>query len=240
MNQPIAGLANYNVLVMSVASVIAAKTGQDEEAIVSVWMKRAKLVFQQAVAETFLVKLGLSADNEVGNKLWEELEPLLRGSRVDWTLFWRQLTYVMRDFPDLESEDYPAMMAAVEGASDSHGSGTWPRHSPFYEKYSKQLRLMWVDWIKMWREALKESAGAGDTGLTYYERMKEVNPKYVLREWMLVDTYKAAAKGNFAVANSLHELIQAPYEEGTEEQTKKFYRRTPDKVQMAGGTAFMS
>lgn len=240
LNQPVAGLANYCVLVMSVAPVIAARTGQDEDAIVSLWMKRAKLVFQQAVADTFAAKLGFAADQDVGSKLWKELEPLLTGSRVDWTLFWRQLTYVMRDFPDLESEDYPAMLAALEGASDSIGSGTWPQHSPFYEKYSAQLRLMWVDWIKMWREALKENAAAGETGLSHYERMKQVNPKYVLREWILVDAYKAAAKGNYTVANSIHELIQHPYEEGTEEQTKKYYRRTPEKVQMAGGVSFMS
>ena len=104
LNQPIAGLANYNTLVMSVAPVIATKTGQDEEAIVSLWMKRAKLVFQQAFHDALTAKLGLSSsDQEVGKKLWDELEPLLKGSRVDWTLFWRQLTYVTRDFPDLES-----------------------------------------------------------------------------------------------------------------------------------------
>lgn len=242
LNQPIAGLANYNVLVMSIAPVIAANisTGQTEEAIVDVWMKRAKTIYQQATAETFRVKCGLDKDNEVGDKLWEELEPLLRGSRVDWTLFWRQLTYVMREYSDLDSKDYSDMLTLVEAADDSNESDDWPRFSPFYEKYSDTLRLMWVEWIQMWREALKASAGAGETGLYLFERMKLVNPKFVLREWMLVDGYKAAAKGNYAVAKGLHELVQKPYEEGTEEQSKKYYRRTPDKLQMSGGTAFMS
>lgn len=237
LNQPIAGLANYQILCMSVAPVIAAKSGQEEQGIVDLWMKRAKVIFQQAATETFRIKLGLNRDNERGDKLWEELEPLLRASRVDWTLFWRQLTYVVRNFDDLNSSDYAEMLQSIEGATDNMGSGDWPRHSPFYEKYSTQVRLMWIDWIKMWRKALQEE---GESSHVYYERMIKANPKFVLREWMLVDAYKGAAKNNYAVAKGLHELVQHPYDEGTEDQVKNYYRRTPEKVQMSGGTAFMS
>ena len=243
LNQPIAGLANYNVLAVSIAPVISAKTGQEEESIVDFCMTKAKVIFQHAAAEAYRIKMGLTKDNAIGDHLWKELEPLLRGSRVDWTLFWRQLTYVMRDYPDLTSTDYSGMMKVLEGANDSNEAGEWPRYSPFYEKYSDQLRLMWVDWIKMWRQALvqeSKSAGAGHTGTVVYDRMRGENPKFVLREWMLADAYKAAAKGNYALIHSLHELSQHPYEEGTDEETKKYYRRTPEKVQMCGGIHFMS
>jgi hypothetical protein len=35
-------------------------------------------------------------------------------------------------------------------------------------------------------------------------------------------------------------LIKHPYEEGTEDEERKYYRRAPDAALKAGGTAFMS
>jgi uncharacterized protein YdiU (UPF0061 family) len=243
LNQPIAGLSNYNILVISVAPVIAAKTGKDMEAIVDMWMKRAKVVFQRAATETFRVKLGLRSDQENADNLWKELEPLLRGSRVDWTLFWRQLTYVVRDFSDLGSQDFEGMMKLLEGSAAASGSGELPNWSPFYEPMSDALRKMWLEWIEQWRALLVSTAVKENTGrdaTNYYERMRLANPKYVLREWMLVDAYKAAAKGNYSIMSDLHELIKEPYAEGSAEESKKYYRRPPEKVQFAGGSAFMS
>ena len=41
------------------------------------------------------------------------------------------------------------------------------------------------------------------------------NPKYVPREWMLVEAYEAANKGDFTRVHDLHQLLQDPYAEGT-------------------------
>ena len=60
------------------------------------------------------------------------------------------------------------------------------------------------------------------------------------REWMLVDAYTGAGIGDESVLQELYELIQKPYEEGSDDQIKKYYRRAPERALTMGGTAFMS
>lgn len=164
-------------------------------------MEQAQKIFVQKIDETFRLKLGFNKDADVADEVYKSLEPLLRSSRVDWTLFWRQLTYVVRDFPDLQSADYEGMMSKLEdnGLDDDSLS------SPFYEPLKPELRRQWVAWIEQWREALR-AANVGDVSNDeIYERMRRTNPKYVLREWMLVDAYSAADAGNETI---LHELYK--------------------------------
>ena len=239
LNQPVAGLANYSILVMSVAPIISGHTGKHMEEIVETWMRRAKDVFQQKANETFRVKLGFKKDNDAVDHLWKEVEPLLRGSRVDWTLFWRQLTYVAQEFPDANSKDYEVMMNVLEACEGTGKDRVLSDWSPFYEKMSDELRRMWITWIKMWRDAVKAHAESTG-GNPYYDRMRIENPKFVLREWMLVDAYKAAAKGNYSLIEELHKLIQKPYDEGSAEQSAKFYKRATEKAATSGGCGFMS
>jgi serine/tyrosine/threonine adenylyltransferase len=229
LNQPNAGYANYGVLVSSVVPVIAAATAEENPDVVGQpFLERAGELFQAKMDETFRAKLGFDKDWEVADELWGSLEPLLRSSRVDWTVFWRQLTYVMRDFTDLSSSDYEGMMATLEGEGDT---------SPFYEPLAPELREQWVEWMAAWRRELKATKVEGTE---VYEHMRSTNPKYVLREWMLVDAYSAAGTGDESTLQELYELIQAPYEEGSEKQARNYYRRAPERALTAGGTAFMS
>jgi uncharacterized protein YdiU (UPF0061 family) len=75
------------------------------------------------------------------------------------------------------------------------------------------MRQEWVKWIRRWRAALEEE---GDRAGAQARMLKE-NPKFVPREWMLVEAYDAANKGDFAVVKQLHDLLQDPYGEGTPE-----------------------
>lgn len=52
--------------------------------------------FQEAVLDTWRSKMGLSSSHAGAEELWEVLEPLLRKSSIDFTLFWRQLAHVAR------------------------------------------------------------------------------------------------------------------------------------------------
>jgi uncharacterized protein YdiU (UPF0061 family) len=134
----------------------------------------------------------------------------------------------MREHPDLESADYEEMMNVLEGVGDS---------SPFYEPLTPEVRREWIAWIKDWREILKASQLKGED---VFESMRVSNPKYVLREWMLVDAYTAAADDDFTILNELFELIQRPYEEGSAQEVGSYYRRAHESVTARGGTAFMS
>ena len=63
--------------------------------------------------------------------------------------------------------------------------------------------------------------------------MKQASPKYVPREWMLVDAYKNAEKkrdrpGNYRPLRKLHQLLKTPYDEHPDDQ--KVYYRLDDAV----------
>ena len=57
---------------------------------------------------------------------------------------------------------------------------------------------------------------------------------------MLVQAYQSAAKDEQAKLYDLYGLIQRPYDEGTDQETSRYYRRAPDEALTSGGTAFMS
>jgi serine/tyrosine/threonine adenylyltransferase len=232
LNQPSAGLVNYQVLVESVVPVIVSARGKvvNPEKLVEDFMIKAKVIFERKVDGLFNIKMGLPEDSDAGEDLWDALQPLMRETRTDWTLFWRQLTYVMRDFPDLTSSDYEDMMELLEGEDVSASS-------PFYEPLTAEKRREFIAWIKDWREALKDSKLSSDE---ISERMRMANPKFVLREWMLVDAYSKAANGDDSLLKELFELVKHPYEEGTPEETASYYRRAPESSHVRGGTAFMS
>lgn len=224
------------MLVESVLPVIAAAkradvTVDDMDEIGAEYMNAAKEIFQTKLDETFRLKLGLRDDDTAGDDLWGTLEPLMRSCRVDWTLFWRQLTYVTRTCLDA-SVDSHDILSQLKGDEDQR-SGS----SPFYEPLTEQQRSQWTEWLGQWRDTLKQIGGSSTE---IYQRMRLVNPKYVLREWMLVDAYTAAGDGDYQLLHGLYQLIQRPYEEGNAEEERQYYRRAPEEVLTKGGTAFMS
>ena len=203
MNQPNAAYANYHVLVSSVAPVIAAAKGEEDPDVVGQpFMEKAQPIFKQKIDEAFRSKLGFPLDADVGDDVWRALEPLLRSSRVDWTVFWRQLTYVARDFPDLQTADYEEMMTVLEDSELDDHSDT----SPFYEPLTPVLRRQWIAWFEQWREALQSVVQQdGEDENEVYERMRKANPKFVLREWMMVDAYTAAGAEDESMLQELYQ-----------------------------------
>lgn len=258
MNQPSAGYANFAVLVESVLPVVEAYGG-DVDKFRNEILEKASDRFRRKVDTAMQTKLGLDLEGkeeermtEEADELWDMVEPVLRTARADWTLFWRQLTYVAEKYSPAadsgEDADYEAMLNLLMGDDPSR-----PGQSPFYDAPTSGQRKTLLAWIQRWHKALtrayslavKDADGVGIVVTPPEERMRLSNPKYVLREWMLVDAYTMADKGKFASGdysgvNELFDLIRDPYAEGTPDQHEKFYRRASDDSLRAGGTAFMS
>ena len=72
-------------------------------------------------------------------------------------------------------------------------------------------------------------AATGQTSAAAAAAMNAVNPKYVPREWMLVEAYKAAERRDHAPLQRLHQLFKRPYDEQPDAEAL-FYRRAPDGV----------
>ena len=235
LNQPYAGLANYVVLLESILPLLHEHSNVSD--LRTKYINDAQATFQKAIDQVWATKLGFdpqSDDTSISNKLWEDLEPLLREAKTDWTIFWRSLYVISREFP-IDSKQYDQMLQLLQGNEE-----VYPRTSPFYDPLSSNLQTQFQTWIQSWREALQQSNDNNENEIII-ERMRLANPKYVLREWMLADAYIAAQQNNDeSKFHALHELIQHPYDEGTQEEEDLFYRRASDDHLLTGGTAFMS
>ena len=239
-NQPSAGLANFAVLASSVAPLLA---GGEEEAMAIVAEMEA--VFESETEKTWRVKLGFEADCDartaaVADALWrEKLEPLLRDAETDFVVAFRQLSSaVAADLGDSRGDS--------NDSNDSNDSRLFEHVAcAFYdEKAARQnanLRRDWIAFLTEWRAAVLGDAGwSAARAAAIKKKMDAANPKYVLREWMLVEAYEAAKlSGDFAPSEALQRLTARPYEEGTEEETARYYRPAPSAFRKAG-TAFMS
>ena len=183
--------------------------------------------------------------------LWMQLEPMMRQSAVDWTIMWRQLAAV------LDQHQQHQGRAGVSGGQQVDSLADWkmlePLQHAFYTPLTERLQRQWVGWVRRWLSQVEEEgsdagASADDALMQTAKqqhlqrvaaRMRSASPKYVPREWMLVEAYSAAAAGDYSVVHRLQELFRAPYEEQSE-FAYKYYRRTPESAKGKGGVAFMS
>lgn len=254
MNQPSAGYANFAVLVESLLPIIDANGGDSDEVRDEI-LEKAQGVFTDTVDRAMRSKMGLvggsSEMDEEMRALWEEVEPLLKIARGDWTVFWRQLTYVAAEYSPAnsgkdESSDYDGMMTMLLGEKNTN---------PFYDVLTEENRASLRAWIEKWHQALTKcythAAQQSKEATPPEEIMRLANPKYTLREWMLVEAYSKAdtgkspgnpfsVEGDYSGVHELFELCKDPYAEGTPENHEKYYRRAPDESLSQGGTAFMS
>jgi uncharacterized protein YdiU (UPF0061 family) len=260
LNQATAGYVNYMVLVESLCQALkdadVGGNSADIESKEADALEYGRAQFQDKVRIVWRTKLGFDPRDESASDLWTKLEPLLRLQSTDWTLFWRQLTKVALEYPirpngngeDI-STDYEAMLNTLMGSIADDNA-----ESPFYDSLDIDGYKKFQTWIQEWRETLVKSVSNGEfeygdstlpstsasTSTWPEERMRLANPKYVLREWMLVDAYSQAAKGDDSMVLELQQLTLLPYDEGTSEQHDKFYKRAPPESLSMGGTAFMT
>jgi len=246
LNQPRAALTNYMVLVESVLPLLMTEKGSNVDLkegiqLKRTWMDKAQVIFQKEMDHMWMLKFGLNVNNSDinPNDLWGEMESLLTRSKADWILIWRQLYTIVKTFPVTGSEsistEYEEMFELLNGNELVDAES-----SPFYEPVTVEVRKDWIQWIKKWREALVSSHADATFIIAPEEQMRLANPKYALREWMLVDAYTKAAEGDYSEIHALLRLIEHPYEEGTPSQHTKYYKRAPESALISGGTAFMS
>ena len=109
----------------------------------------------------------------------------------------------------------------------------------FYESPSDELKQEWQAWLRKWASAVTSEEQGADADQQVMSRLRAVNPKYVPREWMLVEAYTKAAEGDYSVVQELYELFKHPYDEQpTYEQ--RYYSRGPEDVVGKGGVAYMT
>jgi uncharacterized protein YdiU (UPF0061 family) len=80
------------------------------------------------------------------------------------------------------------------------------------------------DWLDVYDERLKSNTSTTEER---HQKMLEVNPKYVLKNYMLQEAIDAADNGDFRLVDQLFKLAQSPFEEHSE--CERWAGKTPDE-----------
>ena len=100
----------------------------------------------------------------------------------------------------------------------------------FYDQESIPVQE-WGQWLSKWWQRVD--------GQPDLEAMRLANPKYVLRNWMAQLAIDAAEKGDYSVANELHEMLKAPYDEQPEHEDQ-WYQKRPEWARHRVGCSMLS
>ncbi|MDQ7062174.1 MAG: protein adenylyltransferase SelO family protein [Sulfurimonas sp.] len=157
-------------------------------------------VMQFKMIQMWASKLGLETFNA---SLFNELVVLMIETSVDYTIFFRELSNVPDDIGVL--------------AKSFYGDAV----------YDKKILKSWSEWLEKWKALINVTSPASREKLS--KEMKQVNPKYTLREWFLVPVYKEAQKGNYVPLKELQEIMNNPYAEQSSETEEKYYREKPSE-----------
>jgi uncharacterized protein YdiU (UPF0061 family) len=143
-------------------------------------------------------------------KAVETLVPLMIRSQVDYTIFFRELSQIPSDASALKKS--------------------------FSAETSPKLEAEWQAWLDDWRVLVNAEGDVAETSA----KMKQVNPKYAWREWLIVPAYEQAALGDYTLVKELQDVLSRPYDERSQEMEDKYYRLKPKAFLKAGGVSHYS
>lgn len=204
-NQPVAAEANFHMFWKAIRLLIADDPAALEQLdkICDGFKQNINTTIQQMWAD----KLGLAHYNEtLVNKLFQ----LMVQTKVDFTIFFRELCKIPKNWSDLKIS--------------------------FYASIPTDLEHQWQTWLQSWNELI---GGSGDPN-EIAEKMKRVNPKYTWREWLIAPAYQQAKQGDYALVKELQEVFSHPYEEQSQAIEEKYYRLKPAQYFNAGGISHYS
>lgn len=143
-------------------------------------------------------------------ELVQELMQLLTKSEVDYTIFFRELSHG------------PENVSALKKS--------------FYRKSSQQLDEEWQSWLKRWHDLVIKGGNLAEISA----KMKQSNPKYAWREWLIVPAYQQAMQGDYTLVRELQEVLSSPYDEQSQRVEDKYYRLKPEAFFNVGGVSHYS
>ena len=143
-------------------------------------------------------------------ELVQGLMQLLTKSEVDTTIFFRELSHV------------PENVSALKKS--------------FYSKTSQQLDEEWQSWLKSWHELVIKGGNVAEISA----KMKQINPKYAWREWLIVPAYQQAMQGDYTLVKELQDVLGSPYDEQSQRVEDKYYRLKPEAFFNVGGVSHYS
>ncbi len=173
--------------------------------------QRFPSVMQTKLESMWAAKLGLP---EFNDELFRELVSLMQKTAVDYTIFFRELSHIPGDIEPLKKS--------------------------FYQASSSSLDDKWSQWLAKWKEfAGIDQLNDQDTE-SLSQQMKQVNPKYTWREWLIAPANQLAKEGDYSLVHELQDVLTQPYDEQSNVVEEKYYRLRPPAFFEAGGVSHYS
>ena len=231
-NQGAAAERNFLMFCTALSPLIATKA--DELSQLQQLVNGFSTEMQTKMEQMWAAKLGLDTFHKA---LFSELETLMIQTPVDYTLFFRELSALPVDINPLKKSFYQDLEHAPQG-----------------------LEQRWTAWLALWHSLLDCSVHLDTDASTdkradantlvkpqpsrtreqISQQMKLVNPKYSLREWLLVPAYTQASEGNYALVRELQAVMTHPYEEQSTQVDNQFYRLKASEFFAIGGLSHLS
>jgi uncharacterized protein YdiU (UPF0061 family) len=213
MNQPMAAMENFRMFCIALVPLLQ----QEESGIQALQeiLDEMSEIMQREMNSMWAAKMGLA---EFDAALFTELHALMAETPVDYTIFWRELSSLPKHVADLRVSFY-----------ETRGA---------YAKNSAAMEARWDAWLQKWHTALQQE---GRNPAEVSSAMKRTNPKYIPREWMLVEAYrKATDSGDYSVVHQLHDVLADPYSEQSADVAALYYKKKEEKFFDLGGTSHCS
>lgn len=147
---------------------------------------------------------------EYNQEVAQQLLQLMAHTGVDYTIFFRELSHLPEDVSALKKS--------------------------FYFDTSEELDDQWQAWLKSWRHLTVKDGNISEISA----KMKQTNPKYTWREWLIVHAYQQAMQGDYTLVRELQKVLSSPYDEQSPEIEEKYYRLRPQALFNVGGVSHYS
>ena len=217
LNQPQAAEQNLKMLCIALKPLLES----DEEALQALnqSLENFPKIMEEKLYGMWASKLGLKT---LEPSIFNELAQLMMETTVDYTIFFRELSKV--------PESIDALKISFYGEIDDQ----------------PELKGRWEKWLAHWLSQVQETNPEDINATTPESRqklsamMKQVNPKFVLREWFLVAAYRQAHGGDHSLIHELNEVMTAPYAEQSQEVEERYYRKKPKEYFDIAGISHVS
>ena len=204
-NQPVAAEANYQMFWAAIRLLLAGNT--EATAKLDQIRDGFAAAMQQEIEAMWASKLGLAHYDAA---LVNELLELMVASKLDYTIFFRQLSEI------------PEHPSALEDS--------------FYLPSSEELKAQWSSWLQRWGDQISGNGNLSETSAA----MKRVNPAITWREWLVAPAYRQAELGDTTLIQELQEVFSHPYDAPAAELAATYDRLKPREFFNAGGVSHYS
>lgn len=187
----------------------------EEEEPIYLILNEIKENSERDLFQMYADKLGLHL-NAKSIDLTQEMLQNMEEEEIDYTLFFRQLSII-------EKNTLP------ENAFDIISIAFYKNEVP------GAMKNKWIQWLEQYIQEVKLLDEREEDRML---KMNSINPKYILRNYMLQLTIEAAEKGDYSLLKEMQILLKNPFEE--KPQFEKWYDKMPDWARNKVGSSVLS